>query len=854
MQPNHEDSQASPCLPGGSSHATNQQANRRTSQCGVLPAPHNVYGPVNITGGSLHQGDQYYVSNEDTAQKDIDRFLGSLRFSDINLRANQIVDAHRKTFEWALNDPPYPLQPSTVSTNVATWLVSSEPMFWVAGKPGSGKSTLMKFLSSHKKTFNLLKHRFHNRNVLILRHFFWLHGSEMQRTMKGCLCTLVYQMLHNDDRLVLAKLQENSSLREKHNIHDWSESELQGLLFGLLSSEGRAFGIFLDGLDEYDMRSDMRMLIDFVCKTSQMERVKLCGSSRQENVFERAFQRRPKLRLQDLTYNDMRDMARLKMVVELEEAEFSLTNIQLEELSDKIASRAEGVFLWAAVAIKALTTGIRDCEEYKALYEDVNELPSEMEELCRLTLLRVNGNGRTNVDSCLLYLALAKHSSISLLAFTLAADEQLLRRFLDNRKPFPSADLEQLLKICKRMESKIRARTAGLLEAVHASHHFNLGRSYDYVKLGEPDGAQVENQHRSNTGSRSDVQSLCTCSTGYRGCFTSLPHTLNFHLVHLVKVRYMHRDLAEHFDFAKTLNVAADREKELHLRSWRNVIVAKLVERKLGCHCASPVPMMTELWHMFSAVGECYAWAFTDQIIDGSAANFSLSERYGCCYGWGHEICNKHARLSLATEHHENSHSLATCDFPGLLAGLGYLRSLSAISSEASSWSAYYKGYLCVCALKRVYIHDSNHGHHYSEKTRLLVWLIDNGADLLSPQVALSSSFGLDFDESLTLQTPMIDSWCFILRLLEESFLSREERLRICKKLVPSFLARGRSFDGTIAWSVRINARPGRTSNMQLYHLEDYKLQFIFKTTMQKLQACALNGVWCLQKGHQYRQ
>ena len=71
-----------------------------------------------------------------------ERFLGSLHFDSINDRHHSITKAHRKTLQWVLtpdshqevswSDLPSWLESDTVANNI----------YWIAGKPGSGKSTL----------------------------------------------------------------------------------------------------------------------------------------------------------------------------------------------------------------------------------------------------------------------------------------------------------------------------------------------------------------------------------------------------------------------------------------------------------------------------------------------------------------------------------------------------------------------------------------------------------------------------------------------------------------------------------------------------------------------------------------
>ena len=83
------------------------------------------------------------------------RILNRLSFSDMYGRFEAVDTAHYKTFEWIFEDvvtveesgPDHVARESFVR-----WLSSGTGIFHIAGKLGSGKSTLMKFLCDHDRT------------------------------------------------------------------------------------------------------------------------------------------------------------------------------------------------------------------------------------------------------------------------------------------------------------------------------------------------------------------------------------------------------------------------------------------------------------------------------------------------------------------------------------------------------------------------------------------------------------------------------------------------------------------------------------------------------------------------------
>lgn len=64
--------------------------------------------------------------------------LERLRFDEIDHRRRNIRMAHKQTLSWLFGDEKQ-RSPATLDD----WLVSDDDLYWISGKPGSGKSTLM---------------------------------------------------------------------------------------------------------------------------------------------------------------------------------------------------------------------------------------------------------------------------------------------------------------------------------------------------------------------------------------------------------------------------------------------------------------------------------------------------------------------------------------------------------------------------------------------------------------------------------------------------------------------------------------------------------------------------------------
>lgn len=140
------------------------------------------------------------VENDLKVTSMANHILNSLNFEKRTSRHEAIHDAHKATFEWVFSDhmPPHPpgmrtdlsfstTHPERAHGSFKTWLESRDKIFWISGKPGSGKSALMKFIANHDRTRACLKKKWGAQRVVIASYYFWSAGTPMQKSFKGLL-------------------------------------------------------------------------------------------------------------------------------------------------------------------------------------------------------------------------------------------------------------------------------------------------------------------------------------------------------------------------------------------------------------------------------------------------------------------------------------------------------------------------------------------------------------------------------------------------------------------------------------------------------------------------------------------
>lgn len=78
------------------------------------------------------------------------RFLSTLSFPEMNARESEIEDASSDTVDWIIAD-------DFAGSRFKSWLQSKQGPFWISGKAGSGKSTLIKSVVQASQTTKNLK-------------------------------------------------------------------------------------------------------------------------------------------------------------------------------------------------------------------------------------------------------------------------------------------------------------------------------------------------------------------------------------------------------------------------------------------------------------------------------------------------------------------------------------------------------------------------------------------------------------------------------------------------------------------------------------------------------------------------
>ncbi|SPQ25662.1 da302975-2847-4bb6-be34-3e73d817684f [Thermothielavioides terrestris] len=399
--------------------------------------------------------------------------VDSLRFPSLEDREDAIPRAHARTFEW-LFQPHADRGPDPAPSwsDFPAWLeADTREIYWITGKPGSGKSTLMKFVTRHPRLREHLSVWAGSQQLLAASFYFWNAGTELQKSHEGLLRTILVQCMTQRPDLIPRVCErrwaclEMFGLGAASDLPPWEWDELMECLKGVASQAGREYRLvlFIDGLDEF--AGDHTKLVNLVNEVSLWDGVKACVSSRPWNVFNDAFHKKPSLVTQNLTKNDIDKYVKdnFESLPAFNELRGMQPTVAARLLQD-IASRAQGVFLWVAVVVRALVSRLTEGDQLAELQATLDELPQDVEELFEAIRRQINARHRAHLARYIL-LKLASSASgdnVKLPAVTmLLADEDEEGPIHQGLSPMDEAKEASMIAVMRR---RLYSRTMGLLE------------------------------------------------------------------------------------------------------------------------------------------------------------------------------------------------------------------------------------------------------------------------------------------------------------------------------------------------------------------------------------------------------
>ncbi|KAF5016833.1 hypothetical protein F66182_11357, partial [Fusarium sp. NRRL 66182] len=410
-------------------------------------------------------------------------FIQRLLYHSMQERESTIKDAHKGTFRWIFEGNS---ASPTPSPGFRDWLESKDKLYWITGKAGSGKSTLMRYIvqpasqAAKPRGRAIVRtettadspgrcreylHRWSgdDQRLTIASFHFWAIGSKLQASQGGLFRTLLFQLLHAHPEAiaVVGPSRWESLCLFNEDPKSISEDELGDMFRRAvvhISTYARV-ALFIDGLDEFD--GDCGDLIAIVKECTCLP-IKVCVSSRPWTEFEDAFEACPRLRMEDLTHEDI-----TKYVVTRFESDHQFQRLQRRQtevasnLIQAIVTKASGVFLWVTVVVASLLAGMGAGDRIEDLEMRLALLPAEIKQLYERILESVDPIYLEHAAQLFKLMSSCKEPP-SLMLLWFADEVKFMDRAVSER---PSTiSYEEMSERLDDMRRRLNSRCRGLLE------------------------------------------------------------------------------------------------------------------------------------------------------------------------------------------------------------------------------------------------------------------------------------------------------------------------------------------------------------------------------------------------------
>ncbi|EPE33467.1 alpha/beta-Hydrolase [Glarea lozoyensis ATCC 20868] len=290
-----------------------------------------------------------------------EELLESLGKYSRNPRRYGISDEYQSTFEWIWQ----PNLDESKETGFVEWLESGSGSFWIFGKPGSGKSTLMKYIYEDQRTTSLLRKQ--DSDIKQAMFCFFEMGEPQEKEFLGFLRFLLYQLVDNFPSLAIPILKifqeiKIQAVEKDPKMLAWSRSDTCRALKEI-SRQHTVTGkicLFVDALDECDEGAIQRDDIDYMVSLQSWKgiTIKLCLSSRTETFIHSRLNKFPGFPLQAWTSNDIAKYVSQELKKAYGRIDAKASSGPDSKIIDSVVKKAEGVFLWVKLAVMELTYAI----------------------------------------------------------------------------------------------------------------------------------------------------------------------------------------------------------------------------------------------------------------------------------------------------------------------------------------------------------------------------------------------------------------------------------------------------------------------------------------------------------------
>lgn len=367
-------------------------------------------------------------------------------------RRDNIEPCHPNTCQWILNLEEY-----------QSWMSQSRGLLWIKGKPGTGKSTLMRSLHERRERLQ------DQSEIIWLDFFFTARGEELQRTPLGMLRSLLNQIFEFDStvRPKVCEIYKARSRRFGSDEHkwEWPQRVLEELLAEVIlsSASRKQVTVFVDALDESGAESAQQMAAYFHQLVNNAEKldvsVRVCISCRHYPIIE--ITGTEEIYVEDHNHDDISRYIRdLLTGIDIGN---STNDHLLETLVEQMIHQANNLFQWARLVIPLVRRQAHEGESLENIRRWLRQVPKGLENLYKYVLEHVIED-RNRAQSYLFFqwLCLAQRPlTVTEMRYAIVAKDAGMKAPVKSWKQFNG-----FIENDERMKQKIKALSGGLAEVV----------------------------------------------------------------------------------------------------------------------------------------------------------------------------------------------------------------------------------------------------------------------------------------------------------------------------------------------------------------------------------------------------
>ncbi|MCJ1344209.1 hypothetical protein MMC31_002412 [Peltigera leucophlebia] len=392
----------------------------------------------------------HMVCNPESPKIEID-LVRSLSFEQMNNRGIDIEQAADGTCIWLLTHNAY-----------RDWLAQDRGLLWISGKPGAGKSTLMKYALQALQQDELMSLS----KPVALSFFFHGQGAEIQRTPLGLFRSLLHQLLKRFPGPLSEVVQTFQSNCKDMETWEWHQKDLQRLLKTCIPKvlEKRAVRILVDALDECGevaARGLVTYFQDLLSRCSSANRgLSVCFSCRHYPVV--VIDGGLELCVERENHSDIRNYIQEKLQHAIQ------NDKKLHGLQDEIFERSSCIFQWVVVVLDRAIWQHREGYSLPYILRQLYETPADLDSLYQDILQELNKNKQNRSRSLKLmqWICFARRPlSLTELRFAMIVDSATSYASLEQCQLSPD-----FVEDDEKMGKQLKSLSGGLAEVrVHAN-------------------------------------------------------------------------------------------------------------------------------------------------------------------------------------------------------------------------------------------------------------------------------------------------------------------------------------------------------------------------------------------------